>query len=95
MIVKDEQRAVLEFIATVNRGGYRPTGREVNEWRLRPDPRPRRRGKLLEAAVPEVPERRIRKGPSRWEAIAAGGIQAKLKRNPAFLDSLNAFSRIT
>lgn len=93
MIVKDEQRAVLEFIATVNRGGYRPTGREVNEWRLRPDPRPRRRGKLLEAAVPEVPERRIRKGPSRWEAMAAAGIQAELKRNPAFLDSLNAFSR--
>lgn len=61
MIVNDEQRRALEFIATANRGGYRPTGREINQWRLNPDPLPARRGKLLEAAVPAVPERRVPK----------------------------------
>ena len=52
----------MDFIAFVNRGGYRPTGREINEWRLRPDPKPGGRGKLLEAEVPAVPERRVRVG---------------------------------
>lgn len=64
MIVNDEQRRAMEFIAFANRGGYRPTGREVNEWRLRPEPRQRRRGKLLQAEVPAVPERRVRVGGS-------------------------------
>jgi hypothetical protein len=94
VIVKDEQRVVMQFIATANRGGYRPTGREVNEWRLRPDPRPRRRGKLLEAAVPEIPERRVRKGPSRLGALYAAGALADLKRNQAFANSaLRAFGK--
>lgn len=56
----------MQFIATANRGGYRPTGREVNEWRLRPDPKTGRKGKLLEPEVLEVPERRVRKGPYPW-----------------------------
>lgn len=64
MIVNDEQRRALEYVATVNRGGWRPTGREINEWRLRPDPKPARKGKLLEPGVPAVPERRVRVGGS-------------------------------
>lgn len=83
----------MEFIATANRGGYRPTGREVNEWRLRPNPRPQRRGKLLEPAIPEVPERRVPKGP-RLGAMAGAGILAELKKNQAILDStFNAFNK--
>lgn len=62
MIVNDEQMRATGFIAFVNRGGYRPTGREINEWRLRPDPKPGGKGKLLEAEVPAVPERRVRVG---------------------------------
>jgi len=62
VIVNDQQRRTLEFIATVNRGGWRPTGREINEWRLRLDPQPARKGKLLEPEVPAVPERRVRIG---------------------------------
>jgi hypothetical protein len=89
MIVKDQQRAVMEFIATVNRGGYRPTGREINEWRLRPDPRPRRQGKLLEAAVPEIPERRVRKGPSWLESMVGSGLLAEVKRNQNVLDAFS------
>jgi hypothetical protein len=30
MIVKDEQRAVMEFIATVNRGGAQPVERSMS-----------------------------------------------------------------
>lgn len=52
----------MDFVAFVNRGGHRPTGREINEWRLRPDPRPRRKGQLREAGVPAVPERLVRVG---------------------------------
>lgn len=62
MIVNDEQRLAMEFIATVNRGGYRPTAREINQWRLQPDPKAARKGKLLEPEVPTVPERRVRTG---------------------------------
>lgn len=60
MIVNDEQRRALQFIATVNRGGWRPSGREINEWRRNPEPKPRRKGKLLQPEVPAVPERRVR-----------------------------------
>lgn len=72
MIVNDEQRRAMEFIAAANLGGYRPTGREVNEWRLRPEPKPARRGRLLEPAVPEVPERRVPKnrGPLTGSALS-------------------------
>lgn len=87
MIVKDEQRAVMEFIATVNRGGYRPTGREINEWRLRPDPRPSRRGQLIEAAIPEVPERRVRKGPSRLGTMLGASGLAQIRMNQTILDN--------
>lgn len=60
--MNDEQMRTMNFIAFVNRGGYRPIGREINEWRLRPDPEPGGKGKLLEAEVPAVPERRVRVG---------------------------------
>lgn len=60
----------MEFIAFVNSGGYRPTGREINEWRLRPQSRQGRRGKLLEAEIPAEPERRVRvSGSSPLDAI--------------------------
>lgn len=51
----------MEFIAAVNRGGYRPTGREINQWRLHPESKPLRMGKLLKPEVPAVPSRRVRK----------------------------------
>lgn len=86
MIVKDEQRAVVEFIATANRGGYRPTGREINEWRTRPDPEPRRRGELLEAAVPEVPDRRVRKKPSWFESAVGSAVLGEVARNQRIFD---------
>lgn len=83
VIVNDEQRRAMEFIAFVNRGGYRPTGGEVNEWRLRPEPKQGRRGRLLKAAVPAVPERRVRVAGSsamdlflRGAAEQLGGIKA-------------------
>lgn len=68
MIVKQEQRRAMEFVVVANRGGYRPTGREINQWRLAPDPRPTRRGDLLEPETPAIPERRVRKSP----AVLAG-----------------------
>lgn len=89
MIVKDEQRVVMEFIATANRGGYRPASGEINEWRRCPDARPRRRGKLLQAAVPEIPERRVRKGPSWFESVLGVGPLAEVKRRQ---NILGAFS---
>lgn len=61
VIVNPEQRRALEFIEAVNRGGYRPTGREINQWRLQPDPKPLRKDNLLEPEVPAVPDRRVRK----------------------------------
>lgn len=78
VIVNDEQQAAMGFIATVNRGGYRPTGREVNEWRLRPDRRPRQRGRELEPAVAAVPDRRIRQGPSPWGSLVASSVLSQL-----------------
>jgi hypothetical protein len=62
VIVDDDQRLAMEFIATVNRGGYRPTAHEINEWRLRREAKPARRGKLLEPEVPGTPDRRVRVG---------------------------------
>ena len=61
IIIDDMQRRTLEYIAAVNRGGWQPTAREINEWRLRPEPRPAKRGRLLEAAIPAVPSRRVPK----------------------------------
>lgn len=61
----------MEFIAEVNRGGYRPTGREVNQWRLQPEPKPLRKGKLLEPEVPAVPDRRVRKRKRNATGISA------------------------
>lgn len=88
MIVNDEQRVTLEFIATVNRGGYRPTGREVNEWRLRPQPKPRRRGELLEAAVPAVPERRVRKVPSPLGSLVNSSVMSQFNWNNAMFEAM-------
>lgn len=62
LIVNTEQRRALEFIATANRGGARPRACEINEWRLQPDPKPARQGKLLEPAVLAVPDQRVRTG---------------------------------
>lgn len=62
----------MEFIAEVNRGGYRPAGRQINQWRLQPDPKPGRRGKLLEPEVPGTPSRRVRKGPSNLDLLLGG-----------------------
>ncbi len=67
----------MEFIATVNRGGYRPTGREINEWRLQAEPKPARKGKLLEEEIPDVPSRRVRKGPSPFDSLAAGILKSQ------------------
>ena len=64
MIIDDDQRAVMEFIATVNRVGYRPTAREINEWRRCPDRKPGRRGKLLEPEVVGTPDTQVRVGGS-------------------------------
>ncbi|CAN5538747.1 hypothetical protein BH23ACT6_BH23ACT6_25020 [soil metagenome] len=87
MIVNEEQRAAMGFIATVNRGGYRPTGREVNEWRLRPDVRPRQRGRLLEPAVAAVPERRVRQWPS---STAGASITSALSQFASFSALMNS-----
>lgn len=62
VIVNAEQRRAIKFIATANRGGSRPRGREINEWRLRPDPKPARQGELLQPEVSAVPEQRVRTG---------------------------------
>jgi hypothetical protein len=72
VIVNEEQRRAMEFIAAANRGGYRPTGREINQWRRAPDPKPARKGKLLEPEIPAVPERRVRKSPTALSALIAG-----------------------
>lgn len=68
----EEQRRALEFISAANRGGYRPTGREVNEWRLRPVPTPAAKGRLLHPEVPGTPERRVRKGGSVFDQWSRG-----------------------
>lgn len=52
----------MEFIAEVNRGGFRPTGRQINQWRLQPDPKLGRQGRLLKPEVPGTPDRRVRVG---------------------------------
>lgn len=71
----------MEFIAAANRGGYRPTGREINQWRQAPEPKPARKGELLEPEIPAVPERRVRKNPTALSAlIASQGIY----RSPAY-----------
>lgn len=61
----------MEFIAAVNRGGYRPTGREINQWRLQPEQRPLRKGKLLEPEIPAEPDRRVRKRKKNATGISA------------------------
>lgn len=89
MIVNDEQMRAMDFIAFANRGGYRPTGHEINEWRLRPDPRPARKGKLLEAGVPAVPERRVRVGGvSNFDRILGGAALSTLSGLNLVGDSL-------
>jgi hypothetical protein len=81
VIINEEQRRAMEFIAAANRGGYRPTGREINQWRRAPEPKPARRGELLEPEIPAVPERRVRKSPTALSGlIASQGIY----RNPAY-----------
>lgn len=73
MIVNEEQYRAIQFIAEVNRGGFRPTGRQINQWRLQSDPKPGRRGELLEPEVPATPPRSVRKsGPTALE-VAMGG----------------------
>src|ERR1700760_384373 len=75
MIVNEEQRRAMEFIVAANRGGYRPTGREVNQWRLAPGPKPMRKGKVLRAQGPAVPERRVRKNPTAFSTwLASQGL---------------------
>lgn len=72
---------MMEFIAAANRGGYRPTGREINQWRRAPGPKPGRKGALLEPEIPAVPERRVRKtSPAGSSWMASQGIY----RSPAF-----------
>ena len=51
----------MEFVVAANRGGYRPTGREINQWRRAPEPKAARKGELLEPEIPAAPERRVRK----------------------------------
>lgn len=71
----------MEFIAAANRGGYRPTGREINQWRRAPEPKPACKGELLEPEIPAVPERRVRKPSPTFSAfMASQGIY----RNPAY-----------
>ncbi|MBT9257387.1 hypothetical protein KMZ32_16800 [Phycicoccus sp. MAQZ13P-2] len=55
MILRDEHRAALQYVQAANSGGYRPTIDEVDEWRLRPDPLPGKRGKLISPAVAGEP----------------------------------------
>lgn len=94
MIVNDEQRRTLEFIATVNRGGWRPTGHEINECRLRPDPKPARKGKLLEPEVPTVPERRVRiGGRTPLESTLQGVIRSRQEETRRALSQYSALSR--
>lgn len=61
----------MEFIAAANRGGYRPTGREINQWRRAPEPKSARKGELLEPEIPAVPERRVRKISPAFSALIA------------------------
>ena len=61
----------MDFIAAVNRGGYRPTGREINQWRLQPEQKPLRKGKLLEPEIPAEPDRCVRKRKKNATGISA------------------------
>lgn len=97
MIVNDEQQRVMNFIATVNRGGYRPTGREVNEWRTSPLARSKRKGPLLAAAIPAVPDRRVRRRSSPSSgALLAGRFFSHLDRprNNYFTSQVNLGSSL-
>jgi hypothetical protein len=55
VIFDDEQQRVLRYVHAANTGGYRPTSKEVEEWRARPDALPGKRGKLIRAAEPGTP----------------------------------------
>jgi hypothetical protein len=71
VIIAEEQRRAMEFIAAANMGGYRPTGNEINQWRLNPEPMPARKGEMLDPGTPPVPERRVRRrAPSSWSVLA-------------------------
>lgn len=79
----------MEFIAAANRGGYRPLGREINQWRVAPDPKPTRPGKLLVPGVPAVPSRRVKKSPiggllvQNQRSVIGAGLQTLIDRmNP-------------
>jgi len=71
VIVNEEQRRAMDFIAAANRGGYRPTGREINQWRRAPAPKPARKCELLEPEIPAVPERRVRTSPTALATLIA------------------------
>lgn len=59
MILRDAQRRALEFIHAANTGGYRPTHFEVEEWRLREEPQPGKRGELIREAQPSAFQTRV------------------------------------
>lgn len=50
VILSDNQRQALQYVQAANSGGYRPTATEVDEWLLRPNPLPGKKGKLLSRA---------------------------------------------
>ena len=77
VILSDDQRLALQYVQAANSGGYRPTAAEVDEWRLRPDPLPGKKGKLLSPAEPGEPPP--------W-ARELAGINARLATQ--FLNSL-------
>jgi hypothetical protein len=86
----------MDFIAFVNRGGHRPTGREINEWRLRPEPEPAGKGPLLEAAVPAVPDRLVRvRGTSPFDNILGGAAYRSLNLiSDSLAKQINAISAL-
>jgi hypothetical protein len=55
VILKRSHKRALTFIAAANDGGYRPKEAEVEEWRLRPDQLPGKKGELLQPAIPGEP----------------------------------------
>lgn len=53
-IFSDKQRDGLRYIEAANSGGYQPTADQVIEWVLHREPRPRRRGPMIEPSKPSV-----------------------------------------
>jgi len=55
VILNEQHQRVLRYVLAANTGGYRPSRAEVEEWRLRPDPLPGQKGRMISAGAPGTP----------------------------------------